>query len=48
MFGADYKESFKELKDRLITALILVIYNPELESILETNALDLVISTILT
>ena len=48
MFGVDYKESFKELKNRLITALILIIYNPELGSILETNALDLVVSTILT
>ena len=47
MFRADYKESFKELKYRLITALILIIYNLELESILETDALDLVVSIIL-
>jgi hypothetical protein len=47
-FKADYQEAFKGLKRHLITLLVLIIYNLELENILETNALDLVIATILT
>ena len=48
IFGIDCKEAFKELKRRLTTALILAIYNPEKEIILETNALDYAIGACLT
>jgi hypothetical protein len=47
-FGVDYREAFKGLKRHLITSLVLIIYNLELENILETNALDLAIAAILT
>jgi hypothetical protein len=47
-FRANYREAFKELKQRLLASDVLRIHDPELENILETNALDLVIATILT
>ena len=47
-FDLDYKKAFKELKNRLIAATCLIIFNPELETHIETNALDLAISVILT
>ena len=47
IFGIDYKEAFKELKRRLITAPILAIYDLEKEVILETDALDYAIGVCL-
>jgi hypothetical protein len=46
-FSNNYIEAFKELKHRLISAPLLRYYRPELESILETNALDGVVIGIL-
>ena len=43
-----YRKAFKELKRLLIGAPTLIIHDPELESILETDASDFVISRILT
>ena len=43
IFGINYKEAFKELKRRLITAPILATYDPEKEVILETDTSDYVI-----
>ena len=42
-FGAKYEEAFKELKRRLTAAPILGIFDPEKESIVETDASDEVI-----
>ena len=47
-FGINYKEVFKELKRRLTTALILAIYDPEKEAILEINVSDYIIGACLT
>jgi hypothetical protein len=46
--SAECKEAFKELKHRLMIAPVLAIYDPEKESILETDASDFAISAILT
>jgi hypothetical protein len=46
-FSNDYIEAFKELKHRLISAPLLCYYRPELESILEIDALNRVIIGIL-
>jgi len=46
-FNKEYNTSFKELKDRLYTAPILYYYNPKLECMLETNALDRIVTTVL-
>jgi hypothetical protein len=46
-FNNDYIEAFKELKHRLISALLLCYYWPELESILEINVLNGVVIGIL-
>ena len=48
IFGTDCREAFKELKRRLTTALILAIYDPEKEVILETDASDYAIGACLT
>ena len=48
VFRIDYKEAFKELKRRLTTALILIIYNSEKEAVLETDVLDYTIRAYLT
>ena len=48
IFGINYREAFKELKRRLTTAPILVIYNFKKEVILETDALDYTIGIYLT
>jgi hypothetical protein len=37
-FKKEYKEAFKELKYRIVTALILVIFNPKKEVMLKTDA----------
>jgi hypothetical protein len=46
-FSNNYIEAFKELKYRLISAPLLRYYRPELESILEINALNRVVIGIL-
>ena len=46
-FNKEYNTSFKELKDRLYTAPILCYYDPKLEYILETNALDRIVTIVL-
>jgi hypothetical protein len=46
-FNNNYIEAFKELKYRLISTPLLCYYWPELESILEINALDRVVIDIL-
>ena len=46
-FNKEYNTSFKKLKDRLYTAPILYYYNPKLECILETDASDGVVTTVL-
>jgi hypothetical protein len=46
-FSNDYIEAFKELKHRLISAPLLRYYRPELESMLEIDALDGVVIGIL-
>jgi len=38
IFNNNYIEAFKELKDRLISSLILYYYNPDLKLMLETDA----------
>ena len=47
IFNKDYIEAFKELKDRLISSLILRYYNLDLKLILETDASNKVIAGIL-
>jgi len=47
VFSNDYIEAFGELKDRLISSLILCYYNLDLKSILETDASNRVIAGIL-
>ena len=46
-FNKEYNASFKELKDRLCTAPILCYYDPKLECMLETNALDRIVAAVL-
>ena len=46
-FNKEYNASFKELKDRLYTAPILCYYDPKLEYMLETNALDRIVTIVL-
>ena len=47
-FGTKCKEAFNELKQRLTSAPILVIFDPEKESIVETDASDKAIGATLT
>jgi hypothetical protein len=47
MFNNDYIEAFRELKDRLISSLILRYYNLDLELMLETDASNRVIAGVL-
>jgi len=47
VFNNDYIEAFGELKDWLISSLILCYYNPDLKLMLETDAFDGVIAGIL-
>jgi hypothetical protein len=47
IFNNDCIEAFGELKDRLISSLILRYYNPDLELMLETDASDGVIAGVL-
>jgi RNase H-like domain found in reverse transcriptase len=47
IFNNDYIEAFGELKDRLISSLILRYYNPDLKLMLETDASDGVITGVL-
>jgi hypothetical protein len=47
-FGPKCKEAFKALKDRLMSAPILAIFDPEKESTLETDASDFAIGACLT
>jgi RNase H-like domain found in reverse transcriptase len=47
IFNNDYIEAFRELKDWLISSLILRYYNPDLKSMLETDASDGVIAGVL-
>ena len=47
-WGHNCKEVFKELVYRLTIALILAIFNPERETILETNVLDYTVDACLT
>ena len=46
-FNKEYNTSFEELKDRLCTAPILYYYDPKLECMLETNALDRIVTIVL-
>ena len=39
-FRQKYRKAFKELKERITTALILCIFNLKLEATIETNASD--------
>jgi len=47
IFSNDYIEAFRELKDRLISSLILYHYNPDLKLILEIDAFNKVIAGVL-
>jgi len=47
VFNNNYIEAFKELKDWLTSSLILCYYNPDLKSILETDASDKVVVGVL-
>ena len=47
IFDQDCQEAFEELKGRLVSAPILQHYNPELESMLETDASDGVVGGVL-
>ena len=47
IFNNDYIKTFEELKDRLISSLILRYYNPDLKLILEIDASNGVIAGIL-
>ena len=46
-FNKEYNASFKELKNRLYIAPILYYYNPRLECMLETNALDRIVTIVI-
>jgi hypothetical protein len=47
IFNNNYIEAFRELKDRLISSLILYYYNLDLKLMLETDASNRVIVGIL-
>jgi len=47
VFNNNYIEAYKELKNRLISSLILYYYNPDLKLILETDVSDRVVVEIL-
>jgi RNase H-like domain found in reverse transcriptase len=47
IFNNNYIEAFRELKDRLISSLILYYYNPDLKLILETDTSNRVIAGVL-
>ena len=47
-FGEEYQESFKEIKRRLSSTPILTLYNPELQTDLETDTSDYAIGACLT
>ena len=47
VFNNNYTEAFKELKDWLTSSLILYYYNPDLKSILETDASNRVVVGVL-
>jgi hypothetical protein len=47
IFNSNYIKAFKELKERLISSLILRHYNPDFKLILETDASNGVIAGIL-
>jgi len=47
IFNNSYIEAFKQLKNRLISSLILCYYNPDLELMLETDASNGVVVGIL-
>jgi RNase H-like domain found in reverse transcriptase len=47
IFNNNYIEAFRELKDQLISSLILRHYNPDLKLMLETDASDGVIAGVL-
>jgi len=47
IFNNDCMEAFRELKDRLISSLILCYYNLDLKLMLETDAFDRVVVGIL-
>jgi len=38
IFDNNYTEAFKKLKDQLTSSLVLYYYNPDLKSMLETDA----------
>ena len=46
-FNGDCQEAFQKLKDAFTTAPILSHWDPEAQAVMETNALDYAISTIL-
>jgi len=47
IFNNSYIEAFKEIKDRLISSLILYYYNPDLKLMLEMDASNRVVAGIL-
>jgi hypothetical protein len=47
-FGPDCKKAFKALRERLVAAPILAIFDPEREAVLETDASDYAIGACLT
>ena len=47
IFNNNCIKAFKELKDRLISSLILYHYNPDLKLILETDASNRVVAGVL-
>jgi len=47
VFNNDYIEAFRELKNWLISSLILCYYNPDLKLMLETDASNKVVAGIL-
>jgi len=47
IFNNSYIEAFKQLKNWLISSLILYYYNPDLKLILETDASDRVVVGVL-
>jgi len=47
IFNNNYIKAFKELKDRLISSLILYYYDPDFKLILETDASNRVVAGVL-
>jgi len=47
VFNNNYIKAFKEIKDRLISSLILYHYNPDLKLMLKIDAFNRVIAGIL-